>query len=70
MQAKVRKAFAMAACLGALSTGGCQTYELGQSLPSPMVLRDDLQYFPKGPSFPHHNEINSQIAAERDQNNR
>ena len=46
------------------STVGCQTYELGQTLPSPGIMRDDLQYFPKGLDFPLRNELNAQHAAE------
>ena len=41
-----------------LSAVGCQTWMVGQSLPSPYHRRDDVQYFPKGPSFPHQNELN------------
>ena len=28
----------------------------GQTLPSPFFLRDDIQYFPKGPEFKLQNE--------------
>lgn len=36
---------------------GCQTYEVGQAMPSPWHMRDDVQYFPKGPRFPLQNEM-------------
>jgi hypothetical protein len=55
------------ACLGmALASVGCQTYQVGQTLPSPGIMRDDLQYFPKGPDFPLSNELNALQAAEID----
>lgn len=50
----------------ALSSIGCQTYELGQALPTPYFLRDDIQYFPKGPDFPLANELNAMEEAERE----
>jgi hypothetical protein len=50
----------------ALGSTGCQTYQLGQVLPSPNHLRDDIQYFPKGPQFPLANELNAMSEAERD----
>ena len=43
---------------------GCQTYQMGQVLPSPYHMRDDVQYFPKGPQFPLANELTAQQAAE------
>jgi hypothetical protein len=49
-----------------LGSTGCQTYQLGQVLPSPNHLRDDIQYFPKGPQFPLANELNAMSEAERD----
>ena len=45
---------------------GCQTYEVGQVLPSPYHLMDDPQYFPKGPDFPLANELNSMSDAEEE----
>ena len=50
----------------ALGSVGCQTYQLGQVLPSPYHLRDDIQYFPKGPDFPLANELNAMSDAERE----
>ena len=70
MKFTIRTAVAAAACVGALTSTGCQTYQLGQALPSPGILRDDLMYIPKGPSFPLHNELQSQIQTEREQNGR
>jgi hypothetical protein len=32
-------------------TAGCQVDYSGQTLPSPYYLRDDVQYFPPGPSM-------------------
>ncbi|QDU62584.1 hypothetical protein Pan216_34510 [Planctomycetes bacterium Pan216] len=52
-----------------VSTVGCQTYQVGQVLPSPFMLWDDVQYFPKGPSFPLLNELNAQRAAENERLN-
>jgi hypothetical protein len=69
MKFTIRLAGTAAACVAAMASVGCQTYQLGQALPTPNILRDDLQYFQKGPSFPHHNELNAQIAAEREQGN-
>jgi len=40
------------ACVLALPTlVGCQTNIAGQTLPSANYLRDDIQYFQKGPEF-------------------
>lgn len=52
--------------LSAVGSTGCQTYQVGQVLPSPNHLRDDIQYFPKGPQFPLSNELNAMSEAERD----
>lgn len=49
-----------------LSSIGCQTYQLGQVLPTPYIFRDDIQYFPKGPDFPLANELNAMEEAERE----
>jgi hypothetical protein len=40
-----------ATLLGVLSTSGCQVSVGGQTLPSAYFLRDDIQYFPRGPEF-------------------
>ena len=37
--------------VGAFSMTGCQVSVGGQTLPSAYFLRDDIQYFPKGPEF-------------------
>lgn len=50
--------------VGLLSGIGCQTYQVGQVLPSPYHMRDDVQYFPKGPRFPLANELNAMQQAE------
>ncbi len=42
---------AVALPLAVLSTTGCQVSVGGQTLPSAYFLRDDIQYFPKGPEF-------------------
>ncbi|MEL7497564.1 MAG: hypothetical protein AAFN77_08135 [Planctomycetota bacterium] len=39
------------AIVGAVASTGCQTSIGGQTLPSGHYLRDDIQYFPKGPEF-------------------
>lgn len=40
-----------AAIVAAFSTTGCQMSVGGQTLPSAYYLKDDVQYFPKGPEF-------------------
>lgn len=42
--------------LSCLALSGCQVSMGGQTLPSPYFLRDDIQYFPKGPEFKLQNE--------------
>jgi hypothetical protein len=37
--------------LSSLATTGCQISTGGQTLPSAYHLKDDIQYFPKGPEF-------------------
>lgn len=37
--------------LACLALSGCQVSVGGQTLPSGYFLRDDIQYFPKGPEF-------------------
>ena len=51
MRVSARSALLCASVALVLSSTGCQTYELGQVLPSPGFLRDDIQYFPPGPEF-------------------
>ena len=65
-KSRLRRWAAAGAALAASTLGavGCQTYELGQVLPSPYHMRDDIQYFPKGPQFPLTNELNAMQAAE------
>lgn len=62
--------FGLAALVVASSLGsvGCQTTQLGQVLPSPYHMVDDIQYFPKGPRFPLANELNAMQAAEAERN--
>ena len=64
MNASVRQATAMLVLCAGLTATGCQTYELGQVLPSGRHMRDDIQYFPKGPDFPLANELNAMQSAE------
>ena len=45
-----------AMALSSLAMTGCQVSMGGQTLPSPYFLRDDIQYFPKGPEFKLQNE--------------
>lgn len=40
-----------AMALSSLAMSGCQVSMGGQTLPSAYFLRDDIQYFPKGPEF-------------------
>lgn len=57
--------WALVVATGSLTGAGCQTYQNGQVLPSPYAsLRDDIQYFPKGPQFPLANELSAMQAAE------
>ena len=37
--------------VGSFAMTGCQVSVGGQTLPSAYFLRDDIQYFPKGPEF-------------------
>lgn len=65
MNATIRRTvLGMTFAAGALAGSGCQTYEVGQVLPSAYHLKDDVQYFPRGPRFPLANELNAQQAAE------
>jgi len=41
----------LAMIVGAFAMTGCQVSVGGQTLPSGYFLRDDIQYFPKGPEF-------------------
>ena len=66
MRVSARSALLCATVALVLSSTGCQTYELGQVLPSPAFLRDDIQYFPKGTDFPLSQELNAMQAAEAD----
>ena len=56
----------MALSAASLGTTGCQTYQVGQVLPSGGHMYDDLQYFPKGPQFPLTNELNAMKGAEEE----
>ena len=40
-----------AAILAAVASTGCQMSIAGQTLPSAYFLKDDIQYFAKGPEF-------------------
>ncbi len=40
-----------AAIISAVTSTGCQMSIAGQTLPSAYYLRDDIQYFAKGPEF-------------------
>lgn len=37
--------------LASITSTGCQVSVGGQTLPSAYFLKDDIQYFPKGPEF-------------------
>lgn len=52
-------ALASVMILGAFALTGCQSSIGGQTLPSAHYLRDDIQYFPKGPEFKLQNEANA-----------
>ena len=64
MKRTIRGVLMGGAAVVALAPIGCQTYQVGQVLPSGYHLVDDVQYFPKGPEFPLRNELNSMAAAE------
>lgn len=40
-----------AAMISAVASTGCQVSVGGQTLPSAYFMKDDVQYFPKGPEF-------------------
>ena len=40
-----------ASILAAVASTGCQSSIAGQTLPSAYYLKDDVQYFAKGPEF-------------------
>lgn len=40
-----------AVALGSIASTGCQSSVGGQTLPSAYFLKDDVQFFPKGPEF-------------------
>jgi hypothetical protein len=52
--------------IAALSSTGCQTYMVGQVLPSPYHMKDDVEYHPRGSQFPLYNELNAMQAAEEE----
>ena len=52
-----------AAIVSCVAVSGCQVSVGGQTLPSPYYMKDDLQYFPKGPEFPLTHEANALKAA-------
>lgn len=53
-------------CLFGGALTGCQTYQVGQTLPSGYHMFDDVEYIPKGPDFPLSNELNAMQSAELD----
>lgn len=55
-QGWIHAALIVCSCVAAVSSTGCQISAGGQTLPSPYYLKDDIQYFPKGPEFPLSNE--------------
>lgn len=71
MKVSIRSCLA-GAVLATVAMGniGCQTYEVGQVLPSGFHMRDDLLYIPKGPHFPLSNELNSMQQAESERQDR
>jgi len=48
---------------GSLACTGCQVSVGGQTLPSAHYMRDDIQYFPKGPEMKLQREADEQKAA-------
>ncbi len=60
----------VAALMSCVATTGCQVSVGGQTLPSPYYLKDDLQYFPKGPEFKLSREAAAQKAARANEFNR
>ena len=47
----VKVAFCGIALFAATALTGCQSSIGGQTLPSGYYLKDDVQYFPRGPEF-------------------
>jgi hypothetical protein len=64
MRTNLRRLMGAASLALVMANVGCQTYQLGQTLPSPGIMRDDLLYPVKGPDFPLANELAAQQAAE------
>lgn len=55
--------FSGAAMLAAVASTGCQSSIGGQTLPSAYYLKDDIQYFVKGPEFKLQREATALKAA-------
>ena len=51
------------AALGVIAASGCQSNYAGQTLPSAYFLKDDIQYFAKGPQHKLHREAAALQAA-------
>ncbi len=64
MNRAIRWAMATGAAVATCAGVGCQTYQVGQVLPSGYHLNDDVDYHPTGPEFPLRNELNSMSQAE------
>ena len=58
--------YAVALAATAAATG-CQVDYSGQTLPSPYWMQDDVQYFPPGAEFQHHQEAAQQKAYRAEQ---
>ena len=46
------------------ASSGCQTWEGGMTLPSPHYLKDNPDYIPRAPVYPHSRELSQIQAAE------
>jgi hypothetical protein len=51
----------------ALGLTGCQVDVGGQTLPSPLYMKDDVQYFPPGPEMPLAREAAALKAARQEE---
>ena len=66
----LKLAIAFVAIASLIPTTGCQSNYAGQTLPSAYFLKDDLQYFVKGPQHKLHREAAALQAARADEMSR
>ena len=52
--------------LASLGLTGCTVYSNGMTLPNPHYIKNQPQYFPRGPEFPFSNEAANLREADQD----